>query len=314
MNRSGVSIVIPTRDRPHLLELTLRSVLAQRLVEIDVIVVDDGAGPETRTLIETLGDPAVRLFSTGGACGVSVARNLGIEHARHDLVAFCDDDDLWAPDKLAQQLLVLNMEAASWAYAGDVTVDADLRVLSGQEPLPPEAVLSTLPRYNAVPAGASNVVIRAEALAAAGGFDPALRTSEDWDLWLRLAGTAGRPACVPHPLVALRKHGDMASRDTRQVLQDIETVARRHAIPVDRARHDRWAAWMALEEGSRWTAVRHYAGAVAEGDWRSAGRAVVAVLDPRITRQRVASPESRWMAEAQQWLDLLRASTGSEHP
>ena len=90
-----------------------------------------------------------------------------------------------------------------------------------------------------------------------GGSTPTLRTSEDWDLWLRLAAT-GLPACVPRAVVALRTHAGMASRAVDRMLADIEVIAKRHSIPIDRARHQRWAAWMCLEDGRRGAAVRHY--------------------------------------------------------
>lgn len=308
MNRSDVAVVVPTRDRADLLALTLRSVLGQRGVEIEVVVVDDGDGPDTGGLVEALGDPRVKLVRNSAPRGVSSARNRGIASARREWVAFCDDDDLWAPGKLEGQLTAAEGEGAAWVYAGDVTVDRDLRVLSGHEPPTPDEVLRTLPRHNSLPAGASNVVLRAEALARAGPFDLRLRTSEDWDLWLRLARTAGRPACIPRPLVALRAHPRMASRDTGQMLEDIEVIARHHGIPVDRARHHRWAAWMALEDGDRGRALRHYARALQAGDWRSAGRAAVAILDPHVARRRRLPENDPWAAQAQKWLDALRES------
>ena len=304
--RSEVTVVIPTRDRPDLLPLTVRSVLRQRAVDIDVIVVDDGDGPETATLVNGLADSRVQLVRNGESRGTSGARNRGVSLASGEWVAFCDDDDLWAPRKLAVQLSAAVDEGAAWVYAGDVTVDVDLMVLSGSRPPRPDQMLRDLLHHNAVPAGASNVMIRADALARAGPFDTSLRTSEDWDMWLRIARTAGRPACVPYPLVALRVHAGMRSRRAEQVLADIKVIGRRHGIAVDRARHYRWAAWMALEEGRRGAALRHYAGAFAAGDWRSAGRTVVGLLDPRVTQRRRASPDDAWIREAQTWLDALR--------
>jgi hypothetical protein len=170
-----------------------------------------------------------------------------------------------------------------------------------------------LDRHNSVPAGASNVVVKADALARAGPFDTSLRTSADWDQWLRLARTAGRPACVPRPLVALRVHPRMASRRADSLFTDIEVVARRYGIPVDRARHHRWAAWMALEDGHRGVAARHYLGAVAAGDWRSVGRIGVALLDRGIVQRRRIAADDPWTREAQNWLDALRvtATTGA---
>ena len=166
-----------------------------------------------------------------------------------------------------------------------------------------------------MPAGASNVVVRREVLDAIGGFDAELRTSEDWDLWLRLAATS-LPASVPRPLVALRTHSGMASRAVDQMLADIEIIAHRHGIPVDRARHERWAAWMCLEDGRRAVALHHYARAVMAGDFISLGRAAMALIDPRVTHRRPSHDDS-WALEAQTWLKALRPpfrrSDQSEH-
>jgi glycosyltransferase involved in cell wall biosynthesis len=308
VKESTVTVVIPTRDRPDLLALTLRSVLDQVALRIDVNVVDDGDGPETVALVEALGDSRVRLIRNFEPRGVSGARNRGVAAARGEWVAFCDDDDLWAPDKLVAQLSAALGQDAAWVYAGEVTVDENLRLLSGSPPQAPDRVMRDLVRYNAIPAGASNVVVRADALARVGPFDPALHTSEDWDLWLRLARVVGSPACVQRPLVALRTHARMASRQSDGIFGDINVIASRHRIPVDRPRHHRWVAWMALQDGRRRTAVRHYAEAFAGGDWRSAGRAVVALLHPRIAQRRSLSPDDEWVRAAQTWLDELRDS------
>lgn len=299
-----VSVVIPTRDRPEFLTLTLRSVLWQEDVETEILVVDDGQGPGTEALLNRLGDARVRLLRNTGPAGVSGARNTGIAAAKGAWIAFLDDDDLWAPAKLASQLAAAKKTDVGWVYAGDVTVDEALQVRVGIPPASPERVVDELRRYNAVPAGASNVAVRRDLLAAVGGFDPQLRTSEDWDLWLRLAAT-GHPACVPHPLVALRTHARMASRDVDRMLADIEAIASRHGIPVDRARHQRWAAWTCLEDGRQGAAVRHYARAAMAGDLASIGRAVVATVYPQVACRPRSLPTDDWAREAQAWLNAL---------
>jgi len=299
-----VSVVIPTRDRPDLLALTLRSALRQDDVSTEVLVVDDGVRPDTRTVTTQLGAERVRLLRNAGPPGVSGARNTGIAAARGRWIAFLDDDDLWAPGKLSSQLTTADEVSAGWAYAGHVIVDETLRVLDGAPPPSPEAVVSGLRHHNAVPAGASNVVVRRDLLATVGGFDPQLRTSEDWDLWLRLART-GLPACVQRPLVALRTHSAMASLAVDQMLADIQVIAHRHSIPVDQVRHERWAAWMCLQTGHRARALHHYLRAAASGDVRSLGRAAVALLVPRVTRARSGRPSGAWCSEAQEWLNTL---------
>ena len=306
--RVGASVVIPTRNRADLLALTLRSVLGQRDVDIEVIVIDDGDGPETAALVNAFDDARVRLIRNRAPRGECGARNCGVAIAQREWVAFCDDDDLWAPEKLSAQLVAAAHQGAAWVYTGYVEVDLRLRVLSGSSPPSPEEVLRDLDHHNSVPAGASNVVVKADALAAAGPFDTTLRTSGDWDQWLRLARTAGRPACVPRPFVALRIHPRMVSRRADWILNDIEVVAQRYGIAVDRARHHRWAAWMSLEDNRRGTALKHYAKAAAAGDWRSVGRAVVALLDRSIIQRRRQTADEPWTREAQLWLDALNAS------
>lgn len=304
-----VSVVIPTRDRPELLALTLRTVLWQQGVELEVLVVDDGAEPGTGTLLEQLQDARVRPVPNTGPRGVSGARNSGIAAARGTWIAFLDDDDLWAPVKLAAQLEAAEDVRAGWVFAGDVTVDEALRVHSGSPPPVPEAVVAGLQSHNAVPAGASNVAVRRDILDSAGRFDPELRTSEDWDLWLRLAAT-GLPACVPRPLVALRAHAGMASRDVDRMLADIEVIAERHGIRVDRARHERWAAWMCLEDGRRGAAMLHYARAASAGDVMSLARAAVSLVYPQVARRRPVAVDN-WAREAQTWLDELHVPSAA---
>jgi len=99
----------------------------------------------------------------------------------------------------------------------------------------------------------------------------------------------------------------MASRAVDQMLADIEIIAQRHGIPVDRARHERWAAWMCLEDGRRAVALRHYARAVMAGDFISLGRAAMALIDPQVTRRRGPSQDDKWILEAQSWLAALHS-------
>jgi glycosyltransferase involved in cell wall biosynthesis len=88
-----VSVVIPTHNRRPLLELTLRSVLWQRNVEFEVIVIDDGSTDDTPGMLRSLG-ARVRVVRHERALGVSVAHRIARPRA---WVAFLDDDDQWLP-------------------------------------------------------------------------------------------------------------------------------------------------------------------------------------------------------------------------
>lgn len=304
-----VSVIIPTRDRRDRLRLTLRSALGQRGVAFEVVVVDDGSLDGTARMVESFGDARVRVVRNEVSLGESGARNRGIEEARGAWVAFLDDDDLWAPDKLALQLGVLRATKRSWAYGGEVVIDGDLNVLHGSPPPTPDEVAAALDRHNAVPASASNVVVASELLARVGSFDPELRRTPDWDMWLRLV-RAGPPAYVNRPIVAICVHPGNMSRDMDLLFDELDVLAARYQISVDRARHHRWAAWSSMSDGRRGDAFRQYLRAAAAGDAASIGRALVALLPPRLRPRRGSdrSGDREWRDEALTWLTPLASA------
>jgi glycosyltransferase involved in cell wall biosynthesis len=308
-----IAVIIPTRGRSQLLGTTLDCALYQIGVDVEVIVVDDGSTDDTAALLKRHDDGRLRVLRNDTPKGVSAARNRGIVHARSRWIAFLDDDDLWAPDKLSAQLEAAEAAGRGWVYTGDVNVDRDLRVLSGAPPPDPDEVVRSLARYNSIPAGASNVVVRADYLERVGVFDPDLRRTEDWDLWIRLARD-GPPACVRRPLVAYTMHGSGASRNMPKMIQELDLIARRYDISIDRAAHYRWAAWSHLVNGERGAALRYYRRAVLVGDLPSLGRMAVALVSPgaarrRLWRELLRQPDSAWSRQAQEWLDALERET-----
>ena len=303
-----VAVVVPTHSRPGLLALTLGSIVAQRATDMVVAVVDDGSSdPETvRDVVEALQDSRVRLIRCDSPRGVTASRNTGISSTSSEWLAFCDDDDVWAPEKLKAQLAAARGSAAGWVYTGQVSIDGELRVLDGAPPLPPGELVKALEYYNPVPAGSSNVMVLRNVLAAVGSFDPTLLSVGDWDMWIRLA-RYGLPACVPQPLVGCRVHGATITANRRLMLEEVDIVARRHRAPVDWLRHLRWAAWNSMLEGRRFEALGYYGHAIAQGDLTSVARAAIALVYPGIARRRAAHPIDPWARAAEVWLAALSA-------
>jgi hypothetical protein len=306
-----VSVVVPTRNRKDLLCATLGTALAQRNTDLEIVVVDDASTDGTADAVRALGDPRLRIVTLPSRGGVSAARNRGIAEALGRWIAFLDDDDLWSPDKLFRQLDVASRDHRLWVYAGDVNVDDQLRVLSAVPPPSPALVMRSLSRFNPVPTGASNVIVRADVLARTGGFDATLHRTEDWDLWIRLA-RVGPPACVPAPLVAYRFHRANIIDDASTIIDEPKILASRYDIEIDRAAVQRRAAWAHLRAGRRWRAIRHYGRAIAHGDVASIGRIAIALVHPAVGSERVFGlqpgphKDERWTAEAQRWLDEVR--------
>ena len=327
--RREVSVVIPTHDRSGLLQLALLSVLDQRDVDLEVIVVDDGSSDDTPQVVGRIDDSRVRLVRHDAPLGVSAARNRGIAEARGRWVAFLDDDDIWAPDKLLLQLRALGETGRAWSYTGAVNITLDHRIIGGSPPLPPEEVVEGLPRTNLVPAGCSAPLVLAEALAETGGFDGTYHHFADWDLWIRLA-RAGPPAWTPGPLVGYRIHPGNASVDTDGMVSELDIIEERYGGPVDRAAFYRHVARVSRRINRQGRAIGYYlrAAAKSRGEYpvRELARDVAGALRgmARRVRDRLGhprpprrpeggyDPHRGWREEARPWVEGFVRRHGRE--
>jgi GT2 family glycosyltransferase len=126
----SVSVIVPTRDRPELLRRAIASILAQRYAgPIEVIVVFDQSDPD-RSLEQDWGDRRVCVIPNQFSPGLAGARNSGILSADCDFVAFCDDDDIWLPNKLAAQVALFDADPALELVTAGVLIDFNGRVSS----------------------------------------------------------------------------------------------------------------------------------------------------------------------------------------
>ncbi|MDH3471635.1 MAG: glycosyltransferase family 2 protein [Acidimicrobiia bacterium] len=311
--KSLISVVIPTHNRRHLVQRAIGSALSQQNVDVEVVVCDDGSTDGTAKAIEAMADPRVRVTAVEGPGGVSAARNHGIAQARGKWVAFLDDDDLWAPGKLAAQLEAVALTGREWACAGTVVVDTDLRILAGDKPPSAELIADSVAYRNIVPGGASGVLVRKAVVAEVGGFDDGLRHLPDWDLWTRLA-IRGLPAVVEDPVVAYVLHSGNASLDAHEIAAEFHTLderyrPQRNGEHADRAYVYRWVGSSSLRAGRRLQAVRSYSQAVLGGDWGSIPRGLASLVYPQSWLPRRRRRSNAWSAQAEQWLEPIRSAT-----
>jgi glycosyltransferase involved in cell wall biosynthesis len=300
------SVVIPTHNRSQWLRVTLRTVLWQTHVDLEAIVVDDGSTDETLEVVSEIKDERVHIVRHDMAVGVAASRNDGAQEANGEWLAFLDDDDLWAPDKLRLQIAAAEQTDRSWVYAGSVNVDEQLRVTSGVCPPPPHVVSATIARRNTVPGGGSNVALRRALFERAGPFDTRHRNTEDWDMWIRL-GELGPPAWVPEPLVGKRIHPANASLDISAILAGVRLIEQRRGIEIDRGVLHRWIAESCLRTGRRAEALKHMARAATHGEAGPVLQDVLAILSRRLAPRRNESPLDPWIARAQQWVAQVDA-------
>lgn len=99
-----VSVVIPTCNRPYLIKRTLDSVLKQSFQDFEIIVVDDGIKESAEEAVKSYNDARIKYIKHEVNKGGGAARNTGIKNAIGEYIAFLDDDDEWALEKLEKQV------------------------------------------------------------------------------------------------------------------------------------------------------------------------------------------------------------------
>ena len=317
---STVTVVVPTRNRRALLPHGLRSILDQRDVEVEVVVVDEASSDGTAAVVEALDDPRVRYVRHDVPLGPAGARNAGLALADSPWVAFCDDDDLWAPTKLRRQLDALEAApGARWSAVSAVHVDEDLRII-GQRRLAVDADLRVgLLAGDVVPGGGSGVVADTATVRRLGGFDVTQVGTEDWDMWLRLAAHAPC-AVVDELLVAYRVAPGALSTRTKVMLAGFDRFAGTHrelvessGVAPDRGAFLCYLANQAVVDGNRRAAAELFLRTAAvRRSPRDVARAAISLADPSVLVRRgrrwaLGQVEPADAAAVEEWLGSVRA-------
>ncbi|CAN5184015.1 hypothetical protein BH20ACT9_BH20ACT9_15950 [soil metagenome] len=197
----GVSVLIPTRDRPELLREALAAVAAQDYPgPLECVVAFDQSTPDTT--LEDRTELPVRALPNERTPGLAGARNTGILAAGQPLVAFCDDDDTWLPTKLTEQVRLLDARPDASLVAHGMYVHFGRRVIE-RVPDRSEIDFTTLLRSRVMEAGSCTFLVRRDdLLGRIGLIDERLPGSyaEDYDLLLR-AARCGPVVVVRKPLV-----------------------------------------------------------------------------------------------------------------
>lgn len=102
-----VSVIIPTYNRAQLVRRAIESVLQQTYDHLEMIVVDDASKDNTQEVINGISDLRLRYIRHQTNLGGAISRNTGIDAATGEYLAFLDSDDVWLPEKIADQLATL---------------------------------------------------------------------------------------------------------------------------------------------------------------------------------------------------------------
>ena len=229
-----VSIIIPVYNAALTLQRTVESILKQTYSNWEILIVDDGSTDSSASEIEILvgSDTRIRTLSQANA-GVSAARNIGLAHAAGEWILFLDSDD-WVSGKFLDAMLgaARNNKNSDAVYCGSLRVlpDGDLLPeFAGSSMTYPEGLdespLASM--AHCCPLAIHSVLVKKDVVEAAGRFDVNLKSSEDWDLWVRVARTGANFLGVPEPLAFYHMRENDIDKDFRQVISDAQTVLKR---------------------------------------------------------------------------------------
>ncbi|CAH6874506.1 Glycosyl transferase [Vibrio chagasii] len=192
-----VSVVIPTYNCLDYLPKAIGSVLKQTHKDIELIIIDDNSNDGTSTYLASIQDHRIVKLSTLGV-GAPQARNLGIEKAEGEFIAFLDADDFWFPEKIERQLEFHQRYpemAMSFTNYEHLTEDYEVIVdcfsywsqfQNRQEQFininnPLEFIIEN----NVI--GTSTVMVKADVFSQTDSFNADIKYGEDWELWLRMS-------------------------------------------------------------------------------------------------------------------------------
>lgn len=208
-----VSVNMCCYNSERFLKATIQSILRQSYENYELIIIDDGSSDGTAEIIKGFNDQRIKYYYQANK-GLSASRNRAVRHSSGEYVAFIDHDDIWLPDKLAQQVALLDTDPA----VGLVYTDAYMvnwrtkqkKRFSGMVTMSAGQVLDKLFLCDFIIL--SSIIVRKRLFELVGYFDEKLTLAEDYDFLFRAAKTT-RFAYVPLPAVEYTIHSSNSTRN-----------------------------------------------------------------------------------------------------
>lgn len=182
--RPLVSIIVPAYNAEKYIANTINSVRQQTYDNWNLMILDDCSTDNTKNIVRSFVniDSRIHLYENSKNSGAAIIRNIGIELAGGEWIAFLDSDDLWHREKLEKQLKTVYAEGAELCYTSYAVVDGNGKKAKKNYIVPKKTDYKALLKENVI--GCSTVLLRAD-LAKKYCFDTNFYL-EDYALWLDL--------------------------------------------------------------------------------------------------------------------------------
>jgi len=233
----GVSVVIPTYNRDYCVYNSVMSVLCQTHKYLEVIVVDDCSTDNTIGVLSSIADSRLRVVKNDSRKGACASRNIGVDHAVFDVVAFQDSDDIWLPHKLSCQLDFMSSANLNFVFCTMFRCGVD----KGRCEIYPKLISSNARQvFNKGFQGFASrnlvtnlistqtLLAKKNALSNIGRFDQALKRFQDWDLSIRVMSEYD-VGCVNEPLVVAYLQNDSITKNFKAGIESREIMLKKYS-------------------------------------------------------------------------------------
>ncbi len=246
-----ISIITPAYNAENYISKTIESVKAQTYRDWELIVVDDCSTDYTSVLVSDYADTdsRIKLIKAPKNGGVAKARNIGLENAKGDYIAFVDSDDLWTPDKLEKQLAFMKEKGCVLSYTDFQKFNTTDGSLGKVMRCPKKMRANDILRNTAI--GCLTVMVDKKQ---AGEFRmPPLNHTEDNCTWYHILKNTGQTAYNVGEVLSLYRDGNasMTKNKSKSAKQQWETY--RRYFKFSRIKSAYYFTWYAIN-----AVLRHF--------------------------------------------------------
>lgn len=223
-----ISCIVPVFNGERYLGEALESILKQTYQSLEIIVVDDGSTDGTAAVIDRYAEQ-VRFLRQPNA-GTAAARNLGLNAANGEFIAFLDADDLWHPEKLERQTARFQTRPELDYCVAHVQNFWVPELIEEERRFRDHRISKALPGYST-----GTLLVRRALFDTVGQFNPAIKHADDTEWFLRASEHGAAMELLPDVLLYRRLHQTnlsrlRASNSRDQYLQILKTALDRRRL------------------------------------------------------------------------------------
>jgi glycosyltransferase involved in cell wall biosynthesis len=236
-----VSVILPTYNRSRSLRAAIDSVLGQSYTDLELIVVDDASSEDIEGLVRGVGDPRIRYVRRPTNGGAAAARNSGLAVATGEFIAFQDSDDLWLPNKLERQMMLLERlpDDVGVVTGGKLLYGRDANFNFGHGKVAYAPAPETILRLDEDQVGhlltenrlsLQNALFKRSHVPDTAWFDPIACANEDWDFAIRLVQRTKMYEDIEPVVVGFMSPDSISSNRRKQMIGVLRIMKKNRAL------------------------------------------------------------------------------------